>query len=120
VIETLVGFAISVSEPPNTVKNAYGGREHIQVTYIIQTRNRNSMLWGDLSVQRATRTLRRKPNHEVKLRAEKWAQQAHDGIQWLWNSRESLDQLNNPQLVGLVTSREKNVNTGQRAIIRKA
>ena len=56
---------------------------------------------GDLSAQQATRTLRSASNHEVTLRAEKWAQQAHDGIQWFWNSRESLDQLNNPQLVGL-------------------
>jgi len=101
VFETLVGFAVSVSELPNTVKNIYGGKEHIQITYIIQTSNRNSMLWGDLSVQQATRTVRRASNHEVKLRAEKWAQQAHDGIQWFWNSRESLDQLNSPQLVGL-------------------
>jgi len=71
VFETLVGFAISVSEQPNTVKNVYGDKEHIHITYILQTRNRNSMLWVDLSVQQATRTVRRASNHEVKLRAEK-------------------------------------------------
>jgi len=71
VFETLIGFAISVSEQPNTFKNVYGGKEHINITYILHARNRNSTLWRDLSVQQATITVRKASNYEVKLRAEK-------------------------------------------------
>ena len=72
-----------------------------QITYIVQARNRYRTLWRDHSVQQVTRTLRRASNQEVKLRAENWTQQAHNGTQWFSNSRESLDQLKNPQVVGL-------------------